>query len=134
MKTFLALLITIVFSTLISCEKEEGPGGTSHVLGKIWVKDYINDFSVLTAEYWAEEEDVYIIYGNDTIFSDRTHTNYDGSFWFKYLHKGTYTIYAYSRDSSTVNPSPSGRIPIKVVVTIDEPGKDYIVPQITILK
>ncbi len=125
-------LIAVIFCTF-SCKKTEGPGGTSTIIGKIWAKDYTSDFSYLKAEFWAEEEDVYIIYGNDSIYSDRTKTNYDGSYWFQNLNPGSYTIYAYSRDSSRVNYSPSGRIPIKVTVNIDKNGTDVIAPQITIL-
>ena len=133
MKIVYSFLILIAIS-FISCEKIEGPGGTSSISGKIWIEDYTSDFTVLKASYWAEEEDVYIIYGNDTIHSNRNRTNFDGSYWFQYLNKGTYTIYAYSRDSSTVNPSSSGRIPVKVKVTIDDSGEDYAAPQFTILK
>lgn len=133
MKIVYNLLLLVSFS-FVSCQKVEGPGGTSSISGKIWVKDYTADFTVLKAEYWAEEEDVYIIYGNDTIHSNRNRTNFDGSYWFQYLNEGTYTIYAYSRDSSTVNPSQSGNIAVKVKVTIDDSGKDYIAPQFTILK
>ncbi len=132
MKILLTLFLTVLISMLFSCKKDEGPGGTSNIIGKVWVQDYSNNFTVLTSEYWAEEENVYIIYGNDTIYSDRTKTTYNGSYWFQYLHEGTYTIYAYSNDSSTVNPSPSGRIPVKVKVTIDKSGVDYIAPQLTI--
>lgn len=133
MRLFYSLVFLISIS-LSSCEKVEGPGGTSSIAGKVWVKDYTTDFAVLKAEYWAEEEDIYIIYGSDTIHSDRNRTNFDGSYKFKYLNKGTYTLYAYSRDSSTINPSSSGRIPIKVQLTIDESGNDYIAPMLTILK
>jgi len=132
MKILLTFFLTVLISMLFSCKKDEGPGGTSNIIGKVWVQDYSNNFTVLTSEYWAEEENVYIIYGNDTIYSDRTKTTYNGSYWFQYLHEGTYTIYAYSNDSSTVNPSPSGRIPVKVKVTIDKSGVDYIAPQLTI--
>ncbi len=133
MKILLTLFLTISIIAIFSCKKSEGPGGTSNIIGKVWVEDYSKDFTLLESEYWAEEENVYILYGNDTIFSDRTKTTYNGSYWFQYLHEGTYTIYVFSNDSSTVDPSPSGRIPVKVKVTIDKSGVDYIAPQITIL-
>lgn len=128
------IFLLLISVSLLSCEKVEGPGGTSSIIGKIWVKDYTSDFAVLKAEFWAEEEDVYIIYGSDTIHSDKNVTNFDGSYRFQYLNEGTYTIYAYSRDSSTVNPSPSGRIPVKVQLTINNSGEDYVAPQFTIIK
>lgn len=133
MKLLFPLLISLFIVGLTSCEKKEGPGGTSSIIGKVWEKDYTADFSILKAEYWAEEEDVYIIYGNDSIYSDKTKTNYDGSYWFQYLNEGDYTIYVYSRDSSTLNASPSGRIAIKTTISINNSDKDYIAPQMTIL-
>jgi hypothetical protein len=133
MKLLFSLLVSVVIVVLTSCEKKEGVGGTSTIAGKIWVKDYTEDFSILKAEYWAEEEDVYIIYGSDSIYSDKTKTNYDGSYWFQYLNEGEYTIYVYSRDSSTINASASGRVAIKTTVSINDSGEDYLVPQMTIL-
>ena len=118
---------------ILSCKKEEGIGGTATIAGKIWVQDYSSDFSILKAEYWGQEVDVYIMYGNDSIYSTRTKTNYDGSYWFQYLQEGDYTIFAYSRDSSKVNPSPSGRVAIKVPVHVNKKGDRFIAPQINII-
>lgn len=91
------VLILIASLLLSSCEKEEGVGGTSTIVGKIYVKEY-NSSGDLKSEYYAPEEDVYIIYGDDDIYSDDFKTNYDGSYRFQYLRKGTYTIFAYSED------------------------------------
>lgn len=132
MRIIFTFLISTLILGFISCEKQEGPGGTSTIVGKIWVKDYTTDFAVLKAEFWAEEVDVYLIYGNDSIYSDRTKTNYDGSYWFEYLHEGSYTVYAYSRDSASIDRSASGNIPIKMQVDLSK-GSDVIVPLITIL-
>lgn len=127
----LVILITLLFS---SCEKSEGPGGTSTIAGKIWVENYYQTSEILLGEYWAEEEDVYLIYGNDTIYSDDTKTNYDGTYRFQYLNNGTYTIFAYSDDTAKTSLSPSGRIPIMQTVTIKNQGSTVIVPDITIRK
>lgn len=133
MKIIFSVLLTCFIFCLYSCQKEEGPGGTSTIAGKVWVQDYTSDFAVIKAEYWAEEEDVYLMYGNDTIYSDKTSTNYDGSYWFQYLNEGDYTVFVYSDDTSMVNRSSSGRIPIKVQVSINSSKSDVIVPTITIL-
>ena len=133
MKIFFSIAVSLSIFGFISCEKAEGPGGTSTLAGKVWVKDYTSDFRVIQREYWAEDEDVFLIYGNDTIYSDKTSTHYDGSYWFQYLNEGTYTVFVYSDDSARVNPSPSGRIPIKMTVTIDNKNSDVIVPLITII-
>jgi len=50
-------------------------------------------------------EDVYIIYGTqDNMYDDRTKTNYDGTFQFANLRKGSYRIFAYSQDASLSQP------------------------------
>jgi hypothetical protein len=47
------------------------------------------------------DEDVYIIYGDeDDIFDDNVKTNYDGTFKFSNLRKGSYKVFAYSKDES----------------------------------
>lgn len=50
-------------------------------------------------------EDVYIIYGDDDdIQDDDIKSNFDGTFKFKNLRKGSYRIFAYSEDPSLPNP------------------------------
>jgi len=50
------------------------------------------------------DEDVFIIYGdNDDIADDNLKTNYDGTFKFTNLRKGSYTIFAYSKDESAID-------------------------------
>jgi len=107
------LLIAVSF---MSCEKEAGEGGTSEIRGKIYVNKYNADMSDTIKKYYAQEEDVYIIYGDDDIYSDRTRTNYDGSFIFKYLQKGKYKIFAYSKNLYL----PAGKEPIIVEVEIED--------------
>ena len=50
------------------------------------------------------DEDVFIIYGdNDDIYDDNIKTNYDGTFKFTNLRKGSYTVFAYSKDESNTS-------------------------------
>ena len=107
MKRAYFLISTIVITSFCvsSCSKDAGQGGNSTIWGKVYVKDYNTDFSHLIYEYYAPEIDVYIIYGNDMSYGDRTRTNYDGTYEFKYLRSGNYKIYAYSTDS--LNPNSS---------------------------
>ncbi len=107
------LLIAVSF---MSCEKEAGEGGTSEIRGKIYVHDYNADMTFLLKEYYAPEEDVYIIYGDDDIYSERTRTNYDGSFIFRHLQKGKYRIFAYSKNIEI----PAGVEPVIVEVEITD--------------
>ena len=98
----------LLFILVTSCEKPAGEGGTSTITGKVYAREYNSNYTLLTAEYYAHKEDVYIIYGDDSIYSDDFETNYDGSYEFKYLRKGKYTLFAYSDDSTFT--SASGKV------------------------
>lgn len=90
------IVIIGFFMLLSSCKKEEGVGGTSSITGKVYVKEYSSAGNLL-AEYYGEEERVYIIYGDGTTYDDDFRTSYDGSYKFHYLNKGTYKVFCYSR-------------------------------------
>jgi hypothetical protein len=101
MKSYINLFLTgLLVINLFSCTKDEGVGGKATIMGKVIVKDYNDDFSIMLSEYNAAEEDVYIIYGNDETFGDQVETNYDGTFEFNYLLPGDYSVFIYSEDSS----------------------------------
>ncbi len=89
---------------LIACAKEPGVGGAFNIVGKVYAYDYNAEMTNLRTQYYAPDEDVFIIYGDDTIFSDRTRTNFDGTYRFQYLRPGTYTIFAYSKNLETRLP------------------------------
>lgn len=119
-KYFLIIILFII--GLSSCLKEEGEGGTSTILGKVFVKNY--NAELIGEPRWegyAPDEDVYIIYGTDSIYSDRFRTNYDGSFRFKYLRPGNYTIFVYSKSLANQNTNHTDllvakKIPVNIVV------------------
>lgn len=94
-----SICLTLLLS-VSSCKKEAGSGGTSSIYGKVFAKNYNSTFTVLQEQYYAQDVDVYIIYGDDKSYSDRVRTSYDGTYEFKYLRKGIYHIYAYSIDST----------------------------------
>ncbi len=123
---FLFSILTIGFS---SCEKGEGEGGTSTIKGKIYVINYNSDFTDINSEYYGQEEDVYIVYGDDEIYNDSFETHYDGSYRFQYLRQGTYKIFAYSKDTL----APSGKIAKEVIVTITEDDQVKELDDIVIL-
>jgi hypothetical protein len=104
-KTYSAFLIFFLTGVLFSCTKEAGDGGNSTIYGKIIAHNYNAEFTNLKGIYPAADEDVFIIYGDDRSFSQRVRTNYNGIYEFKYLRKGDYTIYAYSKDSTLTLPS-----------------------------
>ncbi|MCS6916109.1 MAG: hypothetical protein RMK52_07315 [Chitinophagales bacterium] len=84
---FVALVLT-------GCEPEAGEGGTSTLRGKVLARDYSGDQFI--REYYVPEERVYLVYGDDAFYSDDVRTSYDGSYEFRYLKKGRYTVFAYS--------------------------------------
>lgn len=128
-----ANLILIIFSVFlfISCEKPPGEGGNSAIKGKVYAKDY-NKSGQLTGEYYAPDENVYIIYGDDNIYSNDMGTHYDGSYLFKDLRKGKYTIFAYSDDTS--GTSASGLIPVTLTVEITDKKQIVEATDLVIIK
>lgn len=91
------LLLTLMAG---SCRKGPGEGGNSSIRGYVHVEDYNATQVVLLGEYPGVDEWVYIIYGDDISYGDRTRANYEGRFEFKYLRKGDYKVYVYSDDTT----------------------------------
>lgn len=133
MKKRILIPSLIIVSALFfcACEKEAGEGGTSSVFGKVYVKDYNSTYTVLQEEYYAPKEDVYIVYGDDRTYSEHVETNYDGTFEFKFLRKGTYHIYVYSEDSTLQS---SAKYAVIRDVEITKNGEDVEVPTMVIYK
>lgn len=100
MKSIYIVLCLVCFLLFNSCKKEAGKGGSSSIKGNIYAKYYNKNFSILADSAFAPDIDVYIIYGNEYSYGDRIRTSFDGVYEFKYLEKGSYKIYAYTRDSS----------------------------------
>lgn len=93
---FLGLLCAMLLS-FSACSKGEGEGGTAVIEGKIMTILHDNDNYLLeTDTVPAAKCDVFIVYGDDDCYNDDMETAPDGSYRFKYLKKGEYTIFAYS--------------------------------------
>ncbi len=131
MKRYSMLVILFVaFLGLISCEKNPGEGGNATIIGSVWEKNYNSTFTELIGEYAAMDEDVYIVYGDNIGFDDKTETDYLGNYRFNYLRPGKYTIYVYSKDSAM--ETVTGEIAILKELEITESGQVLSVPQIII--
>lgn len=130
-KNLLSILVSsVMLIALFSCEKQEGEGGTSTIMGQVYVKNYNADFTIKLGEYYAPDVDVFIIYGNDSIYSDDFKTGLNGWYRFDYLNQGKYTIYTFSPDST--RRDPSNMIPVKTTVTITENNSTVIAEKLVI--
>jgi hypothetical protein len=114
LNSIMLILIALLFA---SCKKQAGEGGTSSIKGKIWVEDWNTAFTIKNGEYAGADEDVYIIYGDDISYGEKTKANYNGEFEFKYLQKGNYKIYVYSKDKSFESPSGETSIVREISIT-----------------
>ena len=104
---------------MVACNKVEGEGGTSTIIGTVTTKNF-NGSGDLLGTYPGADEDVFIVYGIDgTSYDDKTSTSYDGSFKFSYLTPGEYTVFIYS-DCETC---ASGQEEIKKTITISDKGE-----------
>ena len=70
--------------------------GKASIKGRVWVSNFKQDGITLSGEYWGQDVDVYLIYGNKTSFDIRVRTSYDGTFEFTNLIKGNYKIFVYT--------------------------------------
>ena len=100
MKNKLLIALTLITLLISSCSKEEGEGGRASVTGKVYAKNYNASFTQLLSQYYAPDEDVFIIYGDNTFYDDKITTDPNGVFEFKHLRKGNYTIFVYSKDTT----------------------------------
>lgn len=94
------LVIGAMTLSIVACKKVEGEGGRSSITGKVVIKEklYINGVVSDTVTYDGAGENIYIIYGTgDSVYDDKMECSYDGSFEFKYLNAGEYTIFGYDK-------------------------------------
>jgi hypothetical protein len=131
-KSHLILSVSLLLIlALNSCKKDPGSGGTSSIYGKVFAKDYNSTFTVFLESYYAQDYDVYLIYGDDKTYGDKVKTSYDGTYEFKYLRKGTYHVYAYSKDSTL---QTNALIPVIEDVEITKNNQDLETPEILVFK
>lgn len=98
MRNIFCLLALSVCFALSSCEKKPGEGGLASIKGKVYVQDYNGDCTRLRDEFYGIDEDVFIIAGDEPSYFEKVKTGPDGTFWFPYLRRGVYKVYALSEN------------------------------------
>jgi len=131
---FLYSLFALCLVFLTACEKDPGEGGTATITGKILVLDFDDGTGEFKREYFAQDRQVYIIYGEGSIQDDDVRTGFDGTYEFNYLHKGRYIIYAYSECPEDPILCPSGEEPILDTIEITQKGETYEIPTIQVIE
>ncbi|MCE3225846.1 MAG: hypothetical protein K0S32_397 [Bacteroidetes bacterium] len=124
------LFLVAIIPGFFSCKKTAGEGGNSSIRGSILIEDWNAAFTVKQREYPAADADVYIIYGDNVSYDDRTRANYNGEFEFRYLRKGKYKIYVYSKDKTL--QSVSGDVAIVKDVEITDKKQTVTTDQFTV--
>ncbi|MDR2963686.1 MAG: hypothetical protein LBU90_08680 [Bacteroidales bacterium] len=107
-RIYIALFIPLV-ALFFSCSKEEGKGGLASINGVVMVQS-VNyhsgeHFGTLSP---AQDERVFILYGDNTTIGNDTRTSFNGSFEFPFLVQGNYTVFALSDDTENVNGESIG--------------------------
>jgi hypothetical protein len=104
MKKVLTLLTITLAIFSASCSKPAGEGGQATITGRVHETNFSMNAGIYVqnAQYYAPDCDVFIIYGDDASYGNKVSTGPDGVFEFKYLRKGSYTIYVYSKDKDAI--------------------------------
>jgi hypothetical protein len=115
---FKLLLLLFFFTLFFSCKKQEGEGGMATIKGNVWVRDWDKNFNLLMYEHPGLDEDVFIVYGDQSGYGDKVSTDLNGNFEFRFLRKGVYTIYSLSDTLQSSNVSYNQfPVAVKVVIT-----------------
>lgn len=90
----------IAFIILFGCKKEEGKGGKLSIKGSVQVRYFSDNLSKFTQQHPGADIDVYLVYGDNIGYGERTKADYKGNFEFLYLRSGNYKVYVYSKDTT----------------------------------
>lgn len=112
-----------------ACQKGPGEGGTSTIMGKVFVMNY-NSSGQFVDSFYAQDEHVYIIYGDEAYFGDDIKTSYDGTYEFPFLRKGPYSVFAYSRCDTCA----AGQQAVLITTEISKNHSVVILPRLVINK
>ena len=129
-KLFLAGSLMAALLIFSSCTKE-GPGGNATITGQVTVHLFDPGYRVMQGSYPAADEDVFIVYGGGDDVSNDTKTGPEGTFEFKWLTKGTYKVFVYTKDPLAF---PSGIKTVEKEVTLSSNKSKVDVGELVINK
>lgn len=128
------LIPIVIFVFFISACTKEGEGGGAIIEGKVMVR-LIKETTLDTlTTYEAQDERVYIVYGDNSTYDDDIRTSYDGNFKFKFLYKGDYKIYAYSECVFLIDSCPNETNAVVKEVAISKANETINLGEIVINK
>ena len=125
----LMTLLTMGALLMSGCTKEPGEGGKALIRGTVLEQEY-NDSNgqPVGTPYPAQEHKVYIVYGDNEFYDDDVDTGPDGEYEFRWLRKGTYTIFVYSELCKNCNDTEV----IRTTVEISDRNEVVDVPTLTV--
>ena len=91
------ILLVLSASFLYSCKKGPGEGGRASIKGKIYTVNYNAALTIPQDSGYLGGQNVYIIYGDEVGVGDSQDSNNEGAFEFKYLRKGHYKVYVFTK-------------------------------------
>lgn len=125
---------TVSLDDLVVYDTYDFDEGEATIEGKVMVKNYYNSTTwpnlIVKDITPAQEQEIYLVYGNHKQFDQRIRTNYDGTFVFTNLIKGNYKIYVYSEDVK----GGTADIVIQKEVQITNKQQEHTLEEITIEK
>jgi len=126
-------MLLILF--LVGCDKSEGEGGNSSISGNVRIQQWNSTFTLMSYEAQAADYDVFIVYGDEVGYSDKTETDYNGDFKFDYLREGDYTVYVYSdvNSAEAINNQAPDEEAITQLISLSK-SEDLEIAEFTVLK
>lgn len=123
---------TMNLDTIYQIKTLDFDDGTGKISGIVKVINYRNstvwpDLQIKDITL-AQDQEVYLIYGDHDYFDKRVDTNYDGYYEFSDLIPGEYTVFVYSEDIE----GGTADIPIIETVTITTEGEEITLEEILI--
>ncbi len=126
----LTFIFGVVCLFFFSCEDNPGEGGRASIQGKVFVRDFNGNCTVLLDSFYGIDEEVYIIAGDDPSYFERVRTGPDGTFWFPYLRKGKYEVYALSEPCDVAGELEA----VSVFVEIRDRKEDIVTEDIVVIR